>query len=369
MSNIILFEDIDKLNESLESFISDRYNSFDINNPNDIREYEENQIIEADMKNIKNEIPIFFNDNSLDFKDEEDMSIFNKNYFLYKEENFDNFDNFEDSKLIRILDDYIPQDLFINKIYNNKSKSNISKNNTKENTNSKKQNNSKKIQNSFSFNNSYKRKKKFTYKIDKNDNKKNIINEIKEENEGFKLFNICNHNNYINSFIDKSFPFNIDLEGNKEKENSEQKDDNQKSNVLHSMFNFEQNNSLFIRQNNYALNTFIKKDYSINNKTKIYNNIICKNVGLYDKNNNISTFTRKKRKRDTNIFKNNKKINDTKYNIKKNNKINLSINQKVNKNENSKLNLAYINYNIIENNILNILKNKIIINMGVFYLI
>ena len=93
MSNIILFEDIDKLNESLESFISDRYNSFDINNPNDIREYEENQIIEADMKNIKNEIPIFFNDNSLDFKDEEDMSISNKNYFLYKEENFDNFDN------------------------------------------------------------------------------------------------------------------------------------------------------------------------------------------------------------------------------------------------------------------------------------
>ena len=255
MSNIILFEDIDKLNESLESFISDRYNSFDINNPNDIREYEENQIIEEDMKNIKNEIPIFFNDKSLDFKDEEDMSISNKNYFLYKEENFDNFDNFEDSKLIRILDDYIPQDLFINKIYNNKSKSNISKNNTKENTNSKKQNNSKKILNSFSFNNSYKRKKKFTYKIDKNDNKKNIINEIKEENEGFKLFNICNNNNYINSFIDKSFPFNIDLEGNKEKENnifnnienSEQKDDNQKSNVLHSMFNFEQNNSLFIR--------------------------------------------------------------------------------------------------------------------------
>ena len=31
MSNIILYEDIDKLNESLESFISDRYNSFDIN--------------------------------------------------------------------------------------------------------------------------------------------------------------------------------------------------------------------------------------------------------------------------------------------------------------------------------------------------
>ena len=151
MSNIILYEDIDKLNESLESFISDRYNSFDI------REYEENQIIETDMKNIKNEIPIFFNNDSFDFKDEEDMSISNKNYFLYKEENFDNFevDNFEDSKLIKILDDYIPQDVFINK-----SKSNISKNNTKENTNSKKHNNSKKIQNSFSFNNSYKRKKK-----------------------------------------------------------------------------------------------------------------------------------------------------------------------------------------------------------------
>jgi hypothetical protein len=48
------------------------------------------------------------------------------------------------------------------------------------------------------------------------------------------------------------------------------------------MFNFEQNNSLFIRQNNYALNTFIKNDNSINNKTKIYNNIICTNVGLND---------------------------------------------------------------------------------------
>ena len=158
----------------------------------------------------------------------------------------------------------------------------------------------------------------------------------------------------------------MDLEGNKEKENnifnnieySEQKDDNQKSKVIHSMFNFEQNNSLFIRQNNYALKTFIKNDNSINNKTKIYNNIICKNVGLYDKNNNKSTFTRKKRKRDAKIIKNNKKINDTKYNIKKNNKINLSINQKVNKNENSKLNLTYINYNIIENNILNISKKQ-----------
>ena len=134
------------------------------------------------------------------------------------------------SEILNTLDQNIPQDLFVNKINNNKSKSrsNISKINNKVNANSEKQNKS---------------NKKLKYK-EKNIIKKNLINdEIKEENEGLELYNIFNQNKYNSSFIDKCDNFFIKLEEeNEEKENnnfikienSEQKDYNQNPNILQS---------------------------------------------------------------------------------------------------------------------------------------
>ena len=330
-----LHDELIKLHESIESMISNKYNSIDISF---IEEFNEYQISEIDLKKIKNE-PTYINENSLLLIEED---IPSNNSFLCNEDKIEFID------ILNTLEQNIPQDSLVNKKNNNKSKnkskSNISNNNNKVNINSEKQN---------------KRNKKLKYK-EKNITKKNQINDkIKEENEGIELYNQFNLNNNNSSFIDKCDNFFIKLEEeNEEKENndfmnniykmenSEQKDYNQNPNILQSSTEFEQNNSFDNLQNNDLFDNFIKKDYSIKDENIIFNNKYCNNAGLYGKNNDKFIFTENKRKRDTNTSKNKNKINEIKYN----NNINLATSQNINKNENNKQNLAYINYNINENN-------------------
>ena len=331
-----LHDELIKSYESIESMISNKYNSIDISF---IEEFNEYQISEIDLKKVKNE-PTYINENSLILIEED---IPSNNSFLFNEDKIEFID------ILNTLEQNIPQDSLVNKKNNNKSKnkskSNISKNNNKVNINSEKQN---------------KRNKKLKYK-EKNITKKNQINDkIKEENEGIELYNQFNLNNNNSSFIEKCDNFFIKLEEeNEEKENndfmnniykmenSEQKDYNQKPNILQSSTEFEQNNSFDNLQNNDLFDNFIKKDYSIKDENIIFSNKYCNNAGLYVNNNDKFIFTENKRKRDTSTSKNKNKINETKYN---NNNINLATSQNINKNENNKQNLAYINYNINENN-------------------
>ena len=192
-----LHDELIKLHESIESMISNKYNSIDISF---IEEFNEYQISEIDLKKIKNE-PTYINENSLVLIEED---IPSNNSFLCNEDKIEFID------ILNTLEQNIPQDSLVNKKNNNKSKnkskskSNISKNNNKVNTNSKKQN---------------KRNKKLKYK-EKNITKKNQINDkIKEENEGIELYNQFNLNNYNSSFIDKCDYFFIKLE----EENEEKK--------------------------------------------------------------------------------------------------------------------------------------------------
>ena len=264
----------DNIEESFENKI------IGCDNSNDIHEIEKQQLSESKINHINNQSQNCINDNCLNLKEEE----ISKDNFFNKDENFDQF---EDLKLIKILNDYIPQNIFSDN-KNNNNKSYIS-NKTKDNT--KRQNKYKNIQNSISFNNS----------CEGNDQKNKIII---SENEDFELYNLYNNKNYNNSFIDKAFPFYLDLEGEKEEENytfnNIQSSEQKNSSKYISNINFQHNNSLFICPNNYTLNTFTINDYSLNNNT-----FCCNNFDLYDKNKNNNTFfSKKKRKRNMNIFKN-----------------------------------------------------------------